>query len=261
MLTLSKNNYDAISVRNTFLLRRELLNITSPNTLTAFNIINEKGYDYREASVVLGRVLSREQYNKLEEKPIMSVLELREIDKIYNIHQVKKNYSQKNRAIMGEMSRKAASSVITLRELCSHRNISLVPSVPDFDRITIDSNSIKITESGNTFVFGENGITQSETCDNIGNKFSCLQDTIEKIGESFKTLSDRLASNLYANDSSGEISVNNQKIENCLSNKLSFNLTDNELFNLGSITNNQIYCGEERFCENSNRNCINRNNP
>ena len=197
MLTLSKNNYDAISIRNTFLLRRELSNMTSPNTLTAFNIINEKGYDYREASVVLGRVLSREQYNKLEEKPIMSVLELREIDKIYNIHQIKKKYSDKNRIIIAEMSGKATSSAIILREAAFYRNISLVPSVPDFDGISIDSNSIKINENGKTFVIGENGITQSETCDNIGNKFSCLQDTTEKIGESFKTLSDRLSSSLY----------------------------------------------------------------
>ena len=261
MLTLSKNNYDAISIRNTFLSTRELSNMISPNTLTAFNIINERGYNYREASVVLGRILSREQYNNLEEKPIMSVLELREIDKIYNVHQIKKNYSEKNRAIITEMYKKALRSGIILRDMAFQRKTSLVPLIPSLDGVSIDSNSIKITEGGKTFVIGENGITQSETYDNIGNKFSCLQDTTEKIGESFKTLSDRLASNLYANDSSGEISVNNQKIENCLSNKLSFNLTDNELFNLGSITNNQIYCGEERFWENSNRYGINRNNP
>ena len=197
MLTLSKNNYDAISIRNTFLSRREFLNTSSSNTLTAFNIINKKGYDYRDASVVLGRILSREQYNKLEEKPIMSVLELREIDKIYNIHQIKKNYSLKNKKIMVEMNAKATSSAIILRDVAFYRNISLVPSVPDFDGITIDSDSIKITENGKTSVFDENGITPSEVCDNINNEFSRLQDRAEKVGDSLKTLSDRLSSSLY----------------------------------------------------------------
>lgn len=269
---ITDEGYNALFIRNTFLEGKEFC--TSSKFLTAFNIKNEDGYDYRESNVVLSDVLSLSEYKKrCDEDKLLSYV-LREIVEISNIHSISKSDKEEYIKLIKGMKENALKAYKALFHKGCAENINIISTPMAREKYLDIQNTVEVNSEGITFKndntgekvmsFGVDGTAADRNNDTINLQEICIpkdeaskwltsswcgvSSAAEDMGTAFKTLSNiiqdmeaTLANNLNNiqirpdNDSS-DVTFFHKEYEEKFENFEKINYNNNTIKNKGENT-------------------------